>query len=116
MRDRLKNGKISPAFFLVIAHLVLMGVYFFLARLADFAYAVPEMVGGTAIITVILAGIAYLGTTGKTTVSPAVILILVVCFRVLFVFHPVQLSRDEAFRGRVGSTFDRVDSATAQRA
>jgi hypothetical protein len=75
-------------------YLVLLGTYGFLASLWDLQYAVPEMLGGTAIITVVLAVIGYLAAERKISFSPAVIILLAACCRLLFVFHPVSLSDD----------------------
>ncbi|MFH0725743.1 MAG: glycosyltransferase 87 family protein [Pseudomonadota bacterium] len=78
-------------------YLVLLGTYGFIASLWDLQYAVPEMVGGAALATVVLAVIGYLAAKRRISFSPAMILFLAACCRLLFVFHPVSLS-DDIFR------------------
>lgn len=68
--------------------------YGFLAAIPDLRRAVPELLGITAVLTVLLALIVYLCRRGNVVYPPAVILTIAACFRLLFVFHSPQLSDD----------------------
>lgn len=84
---RLGLRGIFPIFFLVC-----FGI---LSSLPDLRPAVPEMLGITALILIGLAGQWYLEETGRISPWPPVtILVLAAVFRLLFVFHPPQLSDD----------------------
>lgn len=74
--------------------LVFTGGFVRLAAFADLRSAVPELVGISAILTLLLALILYLDQKGKIFHSPALIWIMAAGFRLLFVFHSPQLSDD----------------------
>jgi hypothetical protein len=74
--------------------LLVMGSCTVLALQPRLRLAVPAVVGVTAVIVILLAVIIYAGEKDKAGWSPAVILIVAACLRLLFVFSPPDLSND----------------------
>ncbi|WP_291315503.1 hypothetical protein [Desulfuromonas sp.] len=71
--------------------------YGFLALLPDLRLAIPELLGATALITVLLAWACRAGEGGLVKWSPAIILLPALLFRLFFVLRPPELS-DDIFR------------------
>jgi len=71
-----------------------ISAYAVLSIQPELRLAVPLLVGVTACITMILATIFYNGASVKGLWSPAVILVVAVAVRFLFLFNPPQLSDD----------------------
>ena len=61
---------------------------------ANLSLAVPDLIGFTAIITILLAVILYAGEKGAVSWSPGVIIIVAMLLRFLFLFRPPELSDD----------------------
>lgn len=97
MRGRPPNS-ITKLPFPVLFQAVMVGFivtgYLFLFTLSNFRLAVPEMLGITAIQTILLTLVLYVDRKWMVPISPIVILLLALCFRMLFVFHSPQLSDD----------------------
>lgn len=65
-----------------------------LALQPELRLAVPLLLGTTASMTMLLAGILYLGERGRVAWSPFVILTVALLLRMMFLFSPPQLSDD----------------------
>ena len=65
-----------------------------LAVTGELRLAVPLLVGVTAVMTISLACILYVGERGRLTWSPTAILLVALLLRLLFLFAPPQLSDD----------------------
>jgi hypothetical protein len=74
--------------------LVFICGYLLLAVIPDLRPAVPELLGITAALTILLSLVLYLGQKGLMSFSPVTILIMAAGFRLLFVFHSPQMSDD----------------------
>lgn len=65
-----------------------------LALQPELRLAVPLLVGVTATMTLLLAGLLYFGERCKITMSSATILTVALLLRLMFLFNPPQLSDD----------------------
>jgi hypothetical protein len=74
--------------------LIVVTSYFLLALLADFRTAVPELLGITAVILIMLYVILYAGEQGAIDWSPNLIILIAVIIRIPFLFRPPELSDD----------------------
>jgi hypothetical protein len=68
--------------------------YSFLAFQPDLRASIPDIIGATAIITIILAVTIYASEQEVVTWSPSLIMIVAVVLRLLFLFRPPELSDD----------------------
>jgi len=65
-----------------------------LALQPELRLTIPLLVGVTATMTLLLAGLLYFGEHCKITVSPVTILTVALLLRIMFLFSPPQLSDD----------------------
>lgn len=73
---------------------LLIGAMLLLQREPELRLAIPLLTGLTALMTMVLAFVLYRGERGGLPWSPAAILAVALALRLLFVFHPAQLSDD----------------------
>ena len=74
--------------------LIVVTSYFLLALLADFRTAIPELLGITAVILIMLYVILYAGEQGAIAWSPNLIILIAAIIRIPFLFRPPELSDD----------------------
>ncbi len=71
-----------------------MTSYLLLSLLPDFRTALPELLGITALIILMLYVIFYAGEQGAISWSPRVIILVAASVRLMFLFRPAELSDD----------------------
>jgi hypothetical protein len=71
-----------------------MTSYFLLSLLPDFRTALPELLGITALIILMLYVIIYAGEQGAISWSPRLIILVAASVRLMFLFRPAELSDD----------------------
>jgi len=73
---------------------IIVASYLLLVLLPDFRTAVPELLGITALIILMLYATLYAGEQGAVSWSPHFILLVAAIVRLLFLFRPAELSDD----------------------
>lgn len=73
---------------------IVIASYVLLALQPDLRMAVPLLIGLTACIVIILSMVLYLGESGAIHWSPALVMIVAIIIRLLFLFRPPELSDD----------------------
>jgi hypothetical protein len=74
--------------------LIVVTSYFLSASLPDFRTAVPELLGITAVILIVLYVILYAGEHDVIAWSPNIIILIATIIRIPFLFRPPELSDD----------------------